>query len=98
MPLFRLRTGDGFQHLVEAHRLRVDELCVYAEDCCVGLSPPWTVILELPLPDVVAVHRRLDHPDGRHDWSEAPLQSPSGLRYLPDARGLSAERRPVTGP
>lgn len=63
-----------------------------------GLSPPWVVVLELPLPDVVDVHRRLDFSDGRHVWFASPLQSPSGLRYLADARRFNAGRRPWPGP
>jgi hypothetical protein len=83
MALYRFRTGDGEERLVEAHRLRMDGTFVYAENCRMGASPPWVAVLRLPLSEVVDVHRRLEI-SGRGDWLDPPVECPSGLRYLPN--------------
>ncbi|MGP4027365.1 hypothetical protein [Actinomadura sp. 3N407] len=86
MPLYRFRTGDGEEHLVDAHRLRMDEFSVYAESCRMGASPPWVVVLRLPLSEIVDVHRRLEVSGGGHAWLDPPVESASGLKYLPNVR------------
>lgn len=77
---------------VDAHRLRMDEFCVYAEDCRMGASPPWVVVLRVPLAEIVELHRRLEVAGG-HAWLDPPVECPSGLKYLPDLRA----RRSASG-
>jgi hypothetical protein len=84
----------GAEHRVEAHRLRMDELRVYAESCRMGASPPWVVVLRLPLAEILDVHRRLELSTGGHDWLIAPVESPSGLKYLPSPRTGTVGRTP----
>jgi hypothetical protein len=83
MPLYRFRARDGQDHLVEAHRLRMDESFAYAEICCIGETPPWVAVLRLPLAELVGLQRRLDGPDGQV-WLEQLAVTPSGLRRLPE--------------
>ncbi|TDE17900.1 hypothetical protein E1289_35515 [Actinomadura sp. 6K520] len=94
MPLYRFRMVGGAEHRVEAHRLRMDELCVYAENCRMGASPPWVVVLRLPLAEILDVHRRLELSGGDHGWLDPPVESPSGLKYLPNVQTGTPRRTP----
>jgi hypothetical protein len=78
VPLFRVRTPDGGDQIVEAHRVIADTLHTSFEHRNDG---QWHTVLELLNDTVAAVHRRIHELDGRWRWTIERPQRALGVRH-----------------